>query len=468
MTVEKDTPQTGVSDEKAPPKVPETNDLALNSAKAEIEKVKAELAETKMRTEIQDLALASGFTFDVARDLAAKSKNVESAAKEMLKMKIGTQARIDGALSVNDNAAKHEAAQIQAAVNLKFGLQVEDKDLQGNPFRRMNMVQIAEQSLRARGVDPSNMGDSEVLLKARMPVHGNLAQSSADFPHVLSTATNSIKAAAYESVPTNFESWSTRRDLPDFREVEWTQMSGTGLLKKRSDTASVEFSTLKDGGEKMRVYKYIDGVKLTDEALINDYLGAFSDILTNQIRSVRMTCQDIAVQSLLANANMADGVPLFHSTHKNLASAGLVTAANLGAMASMMRVQTGLKGERIYMRGAKLLLPESFGLTAEQLYAVQNYKPTDKAYAVTPGIQFEIMTDGAIDESATPYNYFLIGDSRYATGAVHGYLQSRPGAQLRQILDEKTLDTIFIVEMYFAWKIVDHRFFVKNPQASAS
>jgi len=54
------------------------------------------------------------------------------------------------------------------------------------------------------------------------------------------------------------------------------------------------------------------------------------------------TLESDAVWAVItANANMADGVPLFHGTHKNLTGTnGLAAVANITAARKAMRKQT--------------------------------------------------------------------------------------------------------------------------------
>lgn len=84
-------------------------------------------------------------------------------------------------------------------------------------------------------------------------------------------------------------------------------------------------------------------VGITRQVLINDDLDAFTRIPAMYGTAIATLESDVVWGIVTANANMADGVPLFHATHKNLASpAGVPSVTAIGDGRTAMAKQTGL------------------------------------------------------------------------------------------------------------------------------
>ena len=71
---------------------------------------------------------------------------------------------------------------------------------------------------------------------------------------------------------------------------------------------------------------------------------------------------------ITANANMADGLPLFHATHKNLtATNALAAVANITAARKAMRKQTAPKGTILNLIPKYLIIPAALEGIAVQI-----------------------------------------------------------------------------------------------------
>src|SRR4030095_9426531 len=80
---------------------------------------------------------------------------------------------------------------------------------------------------------------------------------------------------------------------------------------------------------------------LTFAAMVNDDVGALSDIAGKMTRGARRWYEGFLIDTIIRNPALADGVPVFHSTHDNLAATGSVpsdSSINEGRMG--MRMQT--------------------------------------------------------------------------------------------------------------------------------
>jgi hypothetical protein len=97
---------------------------------------------------------------------------------------------------------------------------------------------------------------------------------------------------------------------------------------------------------------------------------------------------DVVWAIITANAAMADGVALFHATHKNLAGTGAaLSVISVGEGRASMAKQTGLDKKTVLnIRPAYLVVPASLELAAEQLIA-QNLVPAKTGDVVPQSIR---------------------------------------------------------------------------------
>lgn len=225
-------------------------------------------------------------------------------------------------------------------------------------FRGMTLVDMAKDCVERAGVRTRGMSRSEIAIRA--------LQSTSDFPSIMEGVITKTLRAGYTSTVRTFTPWTRQATLPDFKEISRVQLGGAPDLKKVLEGGEYEFGTIGDGAEKYRVQKYGRIVHITWEVIINDDLNALTRIPQAFGASAADLESDIVYGILTGNANMSDGVPLFHATHGNLGTpAALIDAINpnpavinpLGEMRRKMLLQKGLEGRYISVRPRYLLVP---------------------------------------------------------------------------------------------------------------
>src|SRR5690606_25767713 len=191
-------------------------------------------------------------------------------------------------------------------------------------------------------------------------------QSTSDFPNILENVVTKTLRAGYQAAARTFVPFSRQATLPDFKQISRAQLGGTPNLKRVLEGAEYEHGTIGDGAEKYSVQKYGRIVAISWETVVDDDLDALTRIPQAFGASAAELESDIVYAVLTGNANMADGVALFHGTHGNLGTAAKLADAldptktnPLAEMRKKMLLQKGLEGQYITVRPRYLIVPPS-------------------------------------------------------------------------------------------------------------
>lgn len=119
--------------------------------------------------------------------------------------------------------------------------------------------------------------------------------------------------------------------------------------------------------------------------VLNDDLQALTRIPAGLGIAAATLESDTVWGVITANANMADGLPLFHATHKNLtATNALAAVANITAARKAMRKQTAPKGTILNLIPKFLTIPAALEGIAVQITNPINLAATASSSDVPP------------------------------------------------------------------------------------
>lgn len=234
----------------------------------------------------------------------------------------------------------------------------EKVDIDPGPVRGRTLVEMARLCLERAGVRTDGMDVMEMVGKA-FTHRGN---STSDFPILLENTMHKTTVAAAATVPDTWRQWCKKGTVSDFRAHTRIRQGGMGVLADVSEGGEYKNADIKDG-EKQTISAGTKGriVALTRQAIINDDMGAFSDIGARIGRAVGLTVEVGAFTYLLTNPVLSDGVALFHATHNNL-NTGALSVANVDSDRVMMSQQLDVNGnEYLELRPSVLLLPVGLG-----------------------------------------------------------------------------------------------------------
>ena len=214
------------------------------------------------------------------------------------------------------------------------------------------------------------------------------AETTSDFPTLFGTVLERKIRAKYQLVTPPFEKYVKVGTQNDFRMAWDMALFGNralpGVVKERGE---YQDDTLQDGKWVIGLQKYGKGFGLSWEAIINDDLGAFSDIADDLVKICSVNEQNF-VTKLYAGASgplaftkgsstvASEQVGLFSAsaahpiegvTFANYQTGYPLTATNLLSVITALKSQKDYNGNPIMIGKLVLVVPQGKEVTALQL-----------------------------------------------------------------------------------------------------
>ena len=152
--------------------------------------------------------------------------------------------------------------------------------------------------------------------------------------------------------------------------------------------------------EKYSLATYGKIIAVTRQMLLNDDLNAFSRLPVALGAQAANLESDAVWYQILKNANMNDGVALFHASHNNVGT-GVIATAGVSAGREAMAKQKGLDGVAVLnLEPMLLLLPKALQTAAEQ-FRGQLYPATTSAVVPDSMTKLAIVAEPRLDLGVT-------------------------------------------------------------------
>ena len=248
---------------------------------------------------------------------------------------------------------------------------MEDVAAQVEGFSPVNRGQFSEAQLA---------GAMRLITNAdRLPQHRHEyllkeAITTSDFPYLFGTVIERELLARYKFGAVDWTAWTKVGTLPNFNIHERYSLSGlTGRLATVGQKGEYLVSTKPAFGRRtVQLVKYGNQFDISWEALINDGLGAFSDVAQRYADAARNT-ESFNVTSLYSSAAGPNaalyGAPIVAPDGANVTNQGVLalTIPNLETTIELMARQTDANGDPIGIRAAHLVVPPGLEFTARQI-----------------------------------------------------------------------------------------------------
>ncbi len=237
-------------------------------------------------------------------------------------------------------------------------------------------------------------------------------------------------------------------------------------LLKVNESGEFKRGTIAESKESYRIETYGRVVGITRQVLINDDLDAFTRIPAMYGTAIATLESDVVWAIVTANAAMADGVALFHATHKNLAASGAaLSVTTVGDGRAAMAKQTGLDKKTVLnIRPSFLIVPAALELAAEQLIA-QNLVPAKTGDVVPQSIRtLSPISEPRLDNASATAWYLAANPAQIDT-IEYAYLEGQQGAYI-ETRNGFDVDGVEIkCRLDFGAKAIDWRGLYKNAGA---
>ncbi|MEY4751380.1 MAG: hypothetical protein RIQ60_3594 [Pseudomonadota bacterium] len=243
----------------------------------------------------------------------------------------------------------------------------------GRQYRGMTLIELSRQVLETSGHSTRGMSRMEVATAA-LTVRAAGMMTGGDLPSLLASVANKRMRASYSENPGTYRAWARRApDAVDFKPLSVVNLSALPDLLQVNEAGEFKYGQMSNSAESYRLLSYGRLITLSRQALVNDDLRGFDRAVTGFGAAAARLENRTAYAQLTGNANLSDGVALFHASHANLGTGpeSALSLASLAAMRAAMRVQRGLQLEELNITPAYLIVPAALEQTAYQFTSSQ-------------------------------------------------------------------------------------------------
>lgn len=255
--------------------------------------------------------------------------------------------------------------------------------LDAGEFRGLTLFDMARECLERAGTHTRGWDRMRLVAEAftRPPVlfRANY-QTTSDFAVLLENTMNKTLMAAYATQPVVYPTFCRVGTVTDFRPHKRYKRGLLGVLLPLNEHGEYRRLNVPDG-EKETITATTKGaiIGLSRQTIINDDMGAFSDLATDAGRAARVTVETDVFALLAQNTNtgptMGDGTVMFHSNHANIGTTAISSVASFEEIASLMRAQKDpASADFIDLRPSIWLGPVAKGFNARVINAAE-YDP---------------------------------------------------------------------------------------------
>jgi hypothetical protein len=222
---------------------------------------------------------------------------------------------------------------------------------------------MAREMLTLRGETTLGLSPATLITRA--------LHTTSDFPIILGDTVGRVLRDAYQAAPSGVRRLGRQTAARDFRSVNKIMLGEAPLLEKLNEHGEIKAGTMAEAREAYKVETWARKIGVTRQVLVNDDLGAFSDLARRMGQGAAETEARILVDLLEANtgngAKLSDNKTLFHADHGNKAGAGAVISdTTLSAARLALRTQKGIEDRTIRVTPKNLLVPPALETQAEK------------------------------------------------------------------------------------------------------
>lgn len=384
-----------------------------------------------VNAEIRSIASVAGLGAEFANGLIDRGASLDAAraaAFATLQANGGaiirTEARVTGGADVDNPEVR--AGWMADALYTRVNPTHQPNEA-ARQYVGLTIPEMGREILRLRGISTTGLSADAVISRALGGMH-----TTSDFAMILGDTVGRTLRQAYGSVPSGVRRLARQTTARDFRAKHSVQLSEAPTLEKVNEHGEFKAGTMAEASESYALDTFGRIIGISRQALVNDDLGAFTDLS----RRFGIAAADFEAQFLVnlltkdagAGPIMSDDAALFHASHANLAGSGAALSEDtLSAARLALRMQKGLSGTPIDVTPKYLLVPAALETKAEKVLAAITATTTGD---VNPHAgKLELVVDSRLDAvSAT--RWYVAGDPATIDGLEYAYLEGAPGPQI--------------------------------------
>jgi len=410
----------------------------------------------RARTFYDHLAAKNEIPLEQLNSIFVEGESLKQIRTRVLEYLAGTTVQIRPGSYMN-NLAGYEGRTIQLmAEGLVAHYGGPKPSDEARQYANMRVRDIARECLNMRQVSHRGLSDSRMI---------ELAMTTSDFPGLLQDTGNRELRRAYQAYQGGLRRACKQSTAQDFRAKQKLKLGESPTLLKVNEGGEFKYGAMVEYKETYSLATYGRIVPLTRQALINDDLGAFLELMAILGRGAYEFENQNLVDLVVANPTMADGFAVFQAAnHKNLAGTpAAIDVTSLGLAKEAMRLQKGLNGTTPIDATPKHLVVPAKKETIAQQYLTQ--LQANQASNVNPfGGQLELIVEPRLDASSTTA-WYLAADPATIDTVEYSYLADEPGVYLEARPGFSVDGMEFKCRLDFGAGILDFRGLYKNAGA---
>ena len=328
------------------------------------------------------------------------------------------------------------------------------------PYINRRVADLAREILLVRGFETIGWSDTTVIDRA--------LHSTSDFPLLLGDVANKVLREMLAAAPAAIKAICRQATIPDFRNRYSLQLGQAPTLEKVNELGEFKSGTITEGRESYKLDTYGKIFGISRQALVNDNVGAFSDIGRLFAASAAQFEAQFLVDLLTANNGlgpvMSDNKKLFDAAHGNLAgSGGAISDTTLSDARLALRSQKGLDGKTPLDIAARFLVVPAAQETAAEKYLASLYPA--QASNVNPFAgKLTLIVDPRLDTKSTT-RWYVAADPAQVPNIEYAHLSGAEGVQVETRAGFEVDGVQIRARLDFGAGVLDFRGIYANPGA---
>ena len=291
-------------------------------------------------------------------------------AKDKLLAKLGASTTPSATVAHYVDNGNIVGDSVKQALLARAGIDKDKVNVKDNAYTGMSLRELARASLTDRGVSVAGQNAMGVVGLA-------FTHSSSDFGQILIDVAHKSLLKGWETAAENFDQFTTRGTLTDFRSAKRVGLGDFGYLPQVGEGEEYTYGTIGDEGASVALATYGQLFTITRQAILNDDMHLLTKIPEKMGQAARATIAKLVFALLTGNAIAQDGKKLFDASHKNSFDNAALDVTNIDKAIQMMNGFVNARGEPLAIEPEFMLLPTSLYTRAKQILGSASVEGAD-------------------------------------------------------------------------------------------
>lgn len=372
-------------------------------------------------------------------------------AKDKLLAKLGSNTTPSAAPTAYVGNGNIVGDSVKQSLLARAGIDKDQSNAKANAYSGMSLRELARASLADRGVSVAGQNAMGIVGLA-------FTHSSSDFGQILIDVAHKSLLKGWESAVEDYEKFTTRGTLTDFRTTKRVGLGGFSYLPEVGEGEEYSYGKIGDEGANVALATYGQLFSITRQAILNDDMHLLTKIPEKMGQAAKATIAKLVFALLTGNAIAQDGKKLFDTSHNNAFNNAALDITNIDKAIQMMNGFVDASGQPLAIEPEFLLAPTSLYTRAKQLLGSTSVEGADMNSGIINPLQ------GVVDpvksarlQIANPKEWYLINkeaiEVSYLDGIDTPYIEQQQGFTVDGVATKVRIDA--------GVNVIDYRGIVK-------